>query len=451
MIADRSSDASEIALDAQWYDRFMAVGSFQDFSLLDGGKDSRDEQKRLFLEKGTRNPTLDYPKIDLHDLAMRETTLLALKQEIKDQEPNDEVSKIYRWKINVKLAEIAMIQAAERVDDRVFKAYSHFLYGEPNPEIFTYLIESLRRETDQYLQDPDEIIAQAAQTLNKRLPQEAAEIPSIQLPSPKIFSQVRNKVLGEVNLCLLDEVRIEDERDYTPEEICEIFQSALTSISAPPEWTVEIDTGSRAGFMINQDKKTVVVPQSKNFKGRRLKGILVHEIGTHVAGRITGENGPLHLLGPGLDRYEPGEEALATMRAQVCNDTMTAFSDTDRYLSISLGEGLDGIPRDFRGVYEFMYDYFYFKALVADNHSEKAATSAQSKAWNTAVRTFRGTSCETPGCCYTRDLAYAEGNIGLWQSAIKDPAGFEVNNVGRYNLLSDRHTKVLHELGIIED
>ena len=153
----------------------------------------------------------------------------------------------------------------------------------------------------------------------------------------------------------------------------------------------------------------------------------------------------------GLDRYEKGEEGVATMREQVLDEKIEDFAGLEGHLAIGLATGVDGKPRDFRAVYEIMEKYFYFKALSSGKEPEQALKSAQTIAWNRAVRTFRGTDCQTKGICFTKDIVYREGNIGVWEVVKENPKEMVRFSIGKYDPANERHIWILDQLGISEE
>jgi len=167
---------------------------------------------------------------------------------------------------------------------------------------------------------------------------------------------------------------------------------------------VAIDTSSKTGISVNQEQKTVKFPESRTLMIRKLKALIVHEIGTHVVRRIKGERSRLMLLGLGLDRYEQGGEGVATLRKQVIEGKVSDFTDLEGHLAINLAAGLDGKPRNFREVFGIMEKYFTFEAMRSGKSPAEAKQETQTKAWNHCIRTFRETDCATAGICFTKDI-----------------------------------------------
>jgi hypothetical protein len=130
----------------------------------------------------------------------------------------------------------------------------------------------------------------------------------------------------------------------------------------------------------------------------------------------------------------------------------TEFYGFDRYMAASFATGLDGEKRDFRGVFSIMVDYYIMRyATGAGVTNKKLKERAQQAAWEVCVRVFRGTTGQTPGCIYTKDIVYLEGNISIWNLLTEKPHVFPDLFVGKFNPLSNRHIKSLQTLGIIKE
>jgi len=435
------------SLDSAWYPRFETVGSFQAYEYLDGNKQYREDQKNKFLSGEIQNPNLDYPQLNDQVLGTKEQELLTLKKDILDNESHEIVKQTYRWRINEKIAEIRMLRATLKKDMNRFWRYSEFLYGKPSAEIFSYTTHHvLRSEIQTYLDSENPDLKRTAQELYDMLPTTLPEPAIITLPSQESMNKARTATLQEVNHLIAIE---SEKKNLDAVEIKEIFDQALSKLRAEG-WQVTIDTSSKTGMSVNQESKQVKVPESRSTSIEALKTLIAHEIGTHVARRINGERTKLTLLGLGLDRYEQGEEGVATMREQAIRGKVTDFAGLDGHFAISLAAGLDGTPRNFREVYTIMEKYFLFRNLISGKDLAAAEQAAKTSAWNRCVRTFRGTDCATSGVCFTKDIVYRQGNIGVWEVIGKNPEELSRFSVGKYDPANSRHIWILDQLGITE-
>lgn len=445
-LSSTDSGSTSEAYDEHLYDAFAEIASLQAYEYLNGDTEYRNQQKRQFISGEIQNPTLDYPEINLAKLDQVEASLLSQKQNLLADEQDEVVKQIYRWRLNEKIAEVRLLKAAANGDMRRFRRYSEFVFGEPSPDIFAYTINSIRSKAEGAINSKDETISRAALSLVQLLPE---------LASPKIA-----KLPDETTVKYAHEQTVEELGDLIslpPDitkldamQIQEAFDAALQTLG-DTDWQVTIDEQtSRTAIGVNQEQMKIKIPQSRAAGKDKVASLIVHEIGTHVARRINGERSRLKLLGLGLDRYESGEEGVATMREQALAQKVNDFSGLDGHLAIGLALGIDGQPRDFRQVYEILEKYYLLNNLIAGKELSEAQEKAQNTAWNRSVRTFRGTDCKTPGTCFTKDVVYREGNIGVWEVIKNNPSEMIRFNVGKYDPSNPRHLWVLERLGITE-
>ncbi|PKL36377.1 hypothetical protein CVV38_00505 [Candidatus Peregrinibacteria bacterium HGW-Peregrinibacteria-1] len=447
-----------LALDEKWFYRFQELDKFQPNGYLEGEKTHRQEQKDKFTAGEIQNPNFDYPKINPEHLDKTEQLLLQLKTEIIDQEPNEIIKQVYRWKINEKIAELRLLRATLQNNTRWFNRWSKFIYGQPSSEIFQYTLQNLITTATTDLASENSAIASAANELVQALPQPPDSTPVIlKLPSPDDITTVKEQTLKEMKE-ILDLPFISETKEYNAQEIQEAFQQALTNLRAEG-WQAVIDTNSiRSAIRINQATKQLIIPESKKVKFDKLRRLVAHEIGTHIARRIHGEHGltedkpsKLKLLALGLDRYDRGEEGVATIREQALGkEAIDDFTGQIPHLGISLAQGLDGTPRDFRSVYTIIQKYFYYKELKDGSLPEAALETSQTKAYNHTTRIFRGTNCSTPGVCFTRDIVYREGNIAVWHLINQNTQEIERFSIGKYDPSNTRHIWILNQLEITD-
>lgn len=436
------------SLDAKWYKIVEQFGTFQAYEYLDGDKQHRETERQNFFNKVVNNPSLDYPKIDVERLSCNETELLLLKNNIIREEANDIVKQVYQWKLNEKIAELRLLKAVDTGDMKKFERYSEFIYGKPSQEIFAFTIHNLRAVVTSQLTSYDDTIKNVAQELIDLLPVNLPITANYQLPQKSDITVAREQTLKELgNLLNLNIPTKTAGEEYKAAEIRDIFQASLESLQAEG-WRAVVDTSSKSGISVDQEHREIKIPEYRKLGFTKLRALIAHEVGTHIARRLNGERSKLQLLGLGLDRYEKGEEGIATMREQILGDSVEDFAGLDGHLAICLAIGVDGKPRDFRKVYEIMEKYFYLTALSSGKTPEDALKSAQINAWNRTVRTFRGTDCKTKGVCFRKDIVYREGNIGVWQVAKHKPEEIRRFNVGKYDPVNDRHIWVLNQLEI---
>jgi hypothetical protein len=439
-----SPQNSEQALDEHLYSEVNSLASFQAYEYLSGSPSAREDQKQKFLSGEISDPVLDYPDLDIEQITAKENDLLSKKSEILNLQINEIVKQTYRWKLNEKIAEIRLLRAAAYGDMRRFKKYSEFIYGKPSLDVFNYSVGLIREAASQSLSSDNEQLSTAAKDLLKNLPI-VPEVTSFDLPDESTVTEANIQVMSELG-DLVDLGGHTGKMDA--EQIKDAFSGALHQIEAEGWQVVIDDKTSKTAISVNQEKQHVQVPQGRTASTQKVSSLIAHELGTHVYRRVNGERSRLKLLGIGLDRYERGEEGIATMREQALKNQLDDFSGMEGHLAVSLASGLDGNPRDFQQVFQIMQSYYLFSNIKKGKELEEARTKASNSAWNRTVRTFRGTDCQTPGVCFTKDIVYREGNISIWEIIKTDPEEMVRFNVGKYDPSNDRHIWVLEQLGI---
>jgi len=438
-----------VPLDKSWINTFEQIGNFESYTFFDDTAEKRGIQKQQFVSGEIRNPVLEYPKLDLTKLEEIETNLVDLKKKVLANEPNEDVKWAYRWRINEKIAEVRLLKAAASTppDMKSFKRYSEFVFGKPSHEVFITTIQSLRSQASSALESDNADLVDAAMEFLKVLPSNP-QGPTNLIPPTKteldLFKQQTTKEFGDLLQAppLTEPIKAEQIRDA--------FTNALEVLRLEG-WSVEIDTSSKSSISVNQQDRKVVVPESRELDNKTLRGLLVHEIGTHVSRRERGGHSKLALLGLGLDRYEGGEEGVATAREDSISPPLVEdFSGIAGHFAIGLAYGLDGKPRDFRDVYEILLPYYRFSELNEGKEKSVAFKEAETKAWNRAVRTFRGTDCNTPGVAFTKDIIYREGNIGVWNVIRHDPEEVVNFSLGKYDPTNLRHLYLLTKFGVTD-
>lgn len=413
------------SLDDAWYGHFQEIAAFQDYEYLNGDKKFREEQKEKFLLGEVENPQLDYPALETFDFSGKEIALLNLKKNILESESNEVVLQLYRWRINEKLAELRMLRASKNGDDKKFLRYSKFIYGQPEKEIYTYTISQIKKVINTKLFHTNPEISASAARLNAKLFETLMDNETS--IDPKSFNLPQKKSLRQ-------------EEEFPAEAIKKAFEESLVNYDILG-WNVVIDTTSNTAINVNQEKKEIFIPQNRLLKKTNLKALIEHEIGTHVLRREKGETSKLKLLGLGLDRYVRGEEGVATFKQQAVEGA-SEFAGLDMHFTIALALGVDGKKRNFRQVFEILQDFYFLK--------NNAIESAKKSAWNMCIRAFRGTSCKTPGACFTKDIVYREGNIGIWSLSKEGSPELGRISVGKYDPLNPRHIWILNQLNITE-
>lgn len=416
------------AIDEHWYARFIELW-VEVLTLLEGDKNHRAQQRGAFLSSQVRNPVLDYPHLNLDKLAQREHALLSLHQEIQQTEPNKIVRQAWCLKVEENLTELKMLKATVTKDYENFMKFSQQVYGQPSPDVFF----SIAREVDEKIKIP------GFDAKNKE-PGKA-----IRRPDLDTIQQVRDWMSKDLGLVVAG---LEGTTMVEAAYLKEVFERTLDQLNLPVPWRVVVDRGSRIAITVSMKERTIYIPSTKTMTLQALRGLIVHEL-SHVIRVENGHGSGLKLLAVGLHQYLRGEEGVAIVREDSMRRSLDEWGKPDRHLAIGLAVGLDGQPRDFREVYEIMKRHYEWRFLRRGAETVAAETMGQTEAWNTCVRTFRGTDCATPGAALVRDIVYHEGMLSVWGVIQDKPERMKWFNVGKFNPANQDHWWILEQLGIV--
>jgi len=387
------------------------------------------EERDAFLNNETENPRFKYRKTTPRDdYAVR---FEAMNQLLDTSEAPSVVVDLYKRKVKKQQLRNVMIAASVAGDDGLFAIASREIYGKPKKRYFAYVAKQvLKLCHEQKIEQPGS--ARRLQKVMSKIDTTEVEISAEILP-PLINSK---KLIKNV-----DEIKV-------------IFQAVLDRCEISG-WKLKVDEKEvRSRFSVEVSKKTIHIPSENQLMTRsaplthiKVQALAEHEIGVHVRRVHEASQGTLRLLEVGLDNYLTGEEGLASYVQQQIEGA-DEYYGFDRYLAACLALGMDGQVRDFRAVFSLMTDYYALKFSSEKNILEPEPFKA---AWDVCVRIFRGTTGQTPGAIYSKDIVYMEGNIGIWNLLSEKPQVFESLFIGKFNPLSSRHVRTLQTLEILKE
>jgi hypothetical protein len=429
----RAKKETEPAIDT---DIFVRLQKYK-VSAVEGTRpdpESLEDQKEKFLKGEIESPQFSYSKVKEKDYETKESGLLTLKEDLqKDESLPESLVQTYVWTINERIAKLRMLRELQKALNggeaqyhmKRFSRYSEFVYGKPEADIY----EGVRKSLYVKLQEARANLSSEKTDAFERLMAFASET--------EISETQQN----------------EGEEITSIEKIKEYFEEAIQEMGLQNEWIVEIDKkNERQNFAVSLSKKKVLLPAEEKLKLRteegkltlqKIRGLIVHELGTHALRNHNGSRSKLQLLSVGMDRYEVGEEGLATYRDQQ-ETGKSDYAGFDNYFAASLAKGLDGGgERTFAQVFKILLDYY----LVCDNAD---FNKARELAWKKCVRIFRGTTGDVPGVIFTKDIIYRKGNIATYKLMEKEGAEKIDFNVGKFDPANPRHVAVLIEFGILD-
>lgn len=421
--------------DSQWFAKLSALAgsAYDDAAWLQGQLRIDEEEKERFFDNEVENPLLVYhrSKVASKERLLAPTELLKLAAEITAEEPNEVVKALYLKKIANQCIRLELLNATLEQNDKLFYQLSCQLHGKPKKKYFAYVakqVGGLCKET-------------------------ATKLPAESKRLKKIFSKI--DVSGvDISAGILPPLVAPGDVLETPKAVKDIFQETLDQFNITG-WTLLVDkTEQRTRFSVNASKKIVHIPghiqlalRPKPLTSVQVEALAAHEVGVHARRAQRGAESKLALLQLGLDSYLAGEEGIASYMQQQCEGA-TEFYGFDRYMAAGLAVGLDGTPRDFRSVFVIMLDYYKLLAATGTPSGKIVPVRA---AWDVCVRIFRGTTGQTAGNIYTKDIVYMEGNIGIWHLLSDRPQVFPSLFVGKFNPLLPRHVRSLQTLEILTE
>lgn len=409
-----------------------------------GENDYREKQQQQFFDGETENPVFHYPLIDLAEVEKREKALTQLREEISQNETHEVVRKAYAWRLDQKIDANDLLRAVSENDPESFQALCQRLFGEPDPALFAYTNTRIQKRVELAAAEGSDMLKAAAERLRSVLPPLTTHKTDIAIPGEDAIQFVREETRKQFSHYLNEE----PSGHIDAAGMQKAFEYALTT-SGIDGWSIVVENTNRSGMSVNHEERFIRIPASRQIPATLLFGLTVHEVGTHIARRVGGEQSQLQLLGLGLHAASRAEEGIATVREQALSGQVSDFAGEAAYLAIGLARGLDGEKRDFRQTYEIMQAYFVF--LLTDRHpalsSDEVFERARLRAWSRCVRTFRGTDCATPGVAFTKDIVYREGNIQMWNILRDRPEEIHRLNCGKYDPTNDEHIWILEQLG----
>lgn len=419
-------------------------GSFQIYRYFQGDEKIRDIEKKNFISDKIRNPSLDYPLLKKRPIINCKNSLIELKREIRKKEKNEVVRKAYFWKIEEKIAELELALAALGKDRKNFKRYSEIIYGKPKKEIFDFSARQLVNFAARCSRSSNAELKITSRALEKIFNGKYSKKFKLKSPSKRELDYVEKFTRGEL-AGILDFTN--KEKKYGSAEIKKVFDSIINKNNTEG-WKLKIVSVGGTAIDVDKEKKQINIPRKKVLSCQGLCNLILHEIGTHIIRGINGRKSRLGLLGIGLDRSEIGEEGIATAREQSISRNIAGFSGLEGYLAVGLAYGLNGKKGDFRDLYEIFVKIYLVYGLSLGMKIAEAKKRARLRSWERCIRTFRGTTCDTPGICFTKDLIYRQGNINIWRVIRNNPREIRRFSAGKYDPSNPRHIRILDQLGI---
>jgi len=403
-------------------------------------------QKNHFYNTGKVD--LTYPEAEKMSLAVYEAEFAEIQNKISDSSVPTVVKDLYQAKFAEQQKIITILQSTTMQDDSAFHDASCSLYGSPDPKLLWFTVTQIHNNFTSLIVkvDPKRKTLHQAYRVWKEYFETLTKPDNIGVYHVPMYSGIYVPNNYEVD---------------SAEKINQMFTDYLVENNIN-NWTVQIDyPGARTSFSVNQTTKVISIPHDSDLSLRKkiltkisLQALLMHEVGVHVVRRENGDASDLALLGVGLDNYLRAEEGIATLSEQLITGTNN-YSGEVGYLSVGAAMGILGNPLSFLDLYKVLNAYYILsiadKQLTNDGHYEldELRMMATEHAWNSALRVYRGTTGNTPGAVYTKDIIYLEGNKRMWKLLDSEVAINPDWLVGKYDPTNHSHVSALKELGIL--
>lgn len=405
-----------------------AITSVNDVEIIRSMMVVESSEYARFITNEVENPQFRIKRQEF-DIKAATQALETCAAEVSASSAHEVVVQLYRAKLKNQQLRFDLLDAAAQNDDERFGAVSLELYGRPRRAEFAMLVHDALSYTP------------TSKTTTAALQRLTDELGHVSKPKQALPTDILPPPIDD------------DTEALSASAVVEIFEETLRD-QLLTDWQIQLDTsGSRQRFSVNPYSKIVYVPNDEQLANRpypltktAAEALAAHEIGVHAKRAAAGYASPLQLLGLGLDGYLPGEEGLASYSQQQIEGA-EKFYGQDRYLAVSLALGLDGTPRDFRAVFSLMLAYY--QLVQGDAQADNSRTVR--RAWEVCHRIFRGTTGQSTGCVFTRDIAYFAGNLAIWEYMVTHPERYTYLFMGKFDPLNDRHVTSLQTLQLLPE
>jgi len=401
----RNSYINDYAVDAQW---FLALKDIKRPLLLHSlAIDSvvLEQEKEKVFATVDYNPTFIYPQLDANKINIARDELVKLRAEVCQKETDSSILSLYREKLSECILEQELLLASVENRHADFEVLNLQLYGNLNSQ---YIAENVA-----VLQNRYHLFKNFLEDTHDILPK----------PTQNDFEQAKGLVTGPDIGAFLGTL-------LTSEELVDTWNKEIEK--SLPDWKAVVDP-SVVYMLVDHKRRKIRIPKGVKVKPNKMRKLFVHEIGTHVFRREQGRHSRLQLASIGLASYQPAEEGLAIMRAQLVSKRFYNYGGLDKYLTLALATGeLDGIPKNFSETFSLLRDY-YSARLERTLKSHLITRLAPERAWNSTLRVFRGGNPSLPGSCFMRDKIYHEGNRAMWSMVRTHPEYFLYVMEGKFD------------------
>lgn len=412
-----------------------------------------DKKDEFIYQDGQVNPDLT-PDLSISEVRSRRLGFVALKDSLARSSNIDPViAEAYLPLVDDGISSCDLLSAAHMGDVDKYRQHNEELYGELNPEIFSFSLDFLRLLIESNRNSRNIFVRDAARQADAVLPNATCDVQTL-WPNQRQFKSVKNLFSGFYDE-MFDGIKIPE--TVTSNDAIELIQRVMDNIGLEGYKVVMRKNKNINTLATVVGNKEVRVPQDQEYERKRFIGITSHEVGIHARESQNGREQNLLLLSKGLSKFIFAGEGKGVLVEQLAYSKMAEFMETRRfvdllrrYLAIGLSVGLDGNgERTFKEVFEIVNAVDRLWELVQDQkHPVEAGARAIDRTWELlAERTNKGPVGK--GSAHLKDKVYLEGNLRQWGLLLDQPEMFSYLNLGKYDLTQQSHVKILRGIGIL--
>jgi hypothetical protein len=389
-----------------------------------------------------REPRLLYPAIPIEEVRREMNGLLQLDEDIRQQEPNAIVRRLYRGVIEEELDYLRLLEATYEGNTERFWQCNLRLFPLPTVDEMNYVFTSIKPllRRGKALPETVPLSQRLEEMLHTRFHL------SYDLGEDGAGSQEILPVLAD-NAHKTD---AEPEEKISLQAVKHFFEAILHE-SGYDEWRVVIDSNA-TGARVSPGIRQIILPEQQ-FTLAQVRHILSHELAGHAARFMAGEHSLLGLLGIHTRNYLPTEEGLALYheRQEELRHGRSFNDEGLRWMAFAAGlaSGVMTPPQTFLSLFTFFeaLTFLHGRLNYPEVKKQKAQAYARTYALSLCLRIYRGVpNLNCAGVCFLQDALYLPGLRMIEQAVAEDETVLDRLAVGAC-VLEDLPD--LQELGIV--
>lgn len=385
---------------------------------------TRDREVTQAFSEG-REPVFSFRLLELEidDVHTRIVDFLQLDRDIRDQESNALVRRLYSGAIEEDLWYLSLIEAAYEGDTAKYQHYSRLLNPPPTSQEMKYALAGLKQMIQQGLERAE---TQAVSQSLVRFLKRRLNLSFNALPDWERTTAFPNQTFFSADIRAMQTI--------SPQAAKRFFDAVLAQ-NGFTRWQTVIDTNG-AGAHIEQGMRAFFIP-NKPLTLEKVQHYLAHELAGHVARCVAGENSKLGLLGIHTKNSLLTEEGLAIyydrQLAQMLGESYDDSSEWIGTLATGLASGVDVPAQRFSGSFAFFELLHLLRRLLRNQDQDPQAATIQARRLSMirCLRTYRGVpDLSVVGACFAKDALYLRGRWLIENRLAEDAAILERLSVG---------------------